>query len=419
MSVPFDEEIRRIYHSVQKYTENLRKEPKERRTQENLEKHKTNYEKYLKAYQFLFNTYHKAIQENSLAPVLIDICESWIPKVQVELNNLSDLLSKRQAEILSKSKIDEDQSSSTLPQDLLESPSKAMASQDDFLKLAGAVLTKEYDGTPEKLSQFLDCIQILQAKIANNEVLAATYIRTKLTGRARHLISEQDDVPTIINKLKAGIRKDRPEDLVSKIRDLRHDIRNTSKFTSDMEELSMKLKESYIQLGIPNETAENLSKETTLEALIKNTTCQTAKLILRGGNFIDTTDVLNKFVRACQDEEAEQPQSNNVFYTNRYPQSPRTNFNSTYRGNRNANYFSQNVQPNRQDNRPRGRSQDRRFQNRNTSFSPARNSNFHQNYNRNQGNGQSPQRGRWGSHNENRGNHTNRRGSFSRNSSRN
>lgn len=74
-----------------------------------------------------------------------------------------------------------------------------MASKNDFLKLAGVVLTKEYDGTPQNLSQFLDCIQILQSKITNNEVLA--YIKTKLTGRARHLISEQDDVPTIINKL--------------------------------------------------------------------------------------------------------------------------------------------------------------------------------------------------------------------------
>lgn len=202
---------------------------------------------------------------------------------------------------------------------------------------------------------------------------------------------------------------------MSRIRDLKHHTKDTAKYALNMEDLSMKLKESYIQLGIPNHTVENLTKERTLEAIIKNTSCKTAKLVLRGGNFQDIADVLNKFVRACQDEEIEQTQSSNVFYTNRHSQGSRNNLNNNYWGNNHNNYF----RPNRQDERQRGRSQERRFQSRTTNYSPSRNSNYRQNNNSNPGNGQGLQQGRWRSYNQDQNHRTSRSGSFSRNQNRN
>lgn len=65
-------------------------------------------------------------------------------------------------------------------------------------------------------------------------------------------------------------------------------------FCEQIEALSNKLKNLYIEQHIPEAVAKNMVKKATVDALINGVSNQETKLILKAGSFDDVKDAIQK-----------------------------------------------------------------------------------------------------------------------------
>nr|CAH7712613.1 unnamed protein product [Callosobruchus chinensis] len=67
----------------------------------------------------------------------------------------------------------------------------------ELFNLASKILRHEYDGSPNRLQSFLDGHTLPAANATGNEQIAIAYIKTRLCGKARDLIGDNDSLQDI------------------------------------------------------------------------------------------------------------------------------------------------------------------------------------------------------------------------------
>ena len=77
----------------------------------------------------------------------------------------------------------------------------------DYFKLAQNLLPNEFDGSPEKLQTFIDALTLLatntEAQMVPN---AISFVKTRLTGKARDVITNEVTLQAIIQTLRDSIK---------------------------------------------------------------------------------------------------------------------------------------------------------------------------------------------------------------------
>lgn len=170
----------------------------------------------------------------------------------------------------------------------------------------GTALVNTYDGSPEKLDSFLDAVTLFadtteaeyaSATAAQKEAAQVTlvrFVKTRLTGVARQVIGELNNLQEILDIIKLRCAtKATSDSILAKLRAAKQ-TSSTENFCENLEKLTNDLKYAYITEKIPQDTAEKMSTKRGVEALINGLKNSDTKLILKAGNFEKFQDAIQK-----------------------------------------------------------------------------------------------------------------------------
>lgn len=215
-------------------------------------------------------------------------------------------------------------------------------SSTEFFHFASKIITTDYDGTPDRLLAFLDSLNLIKANCAGNEANAVAYVKTKLSGKARDLVDNEDTLESIINKLKYGIKGESSQAVISKMLTMKQRNKSANDFASEIEQLSVKLRRAYITEGVPAAVAETYTTDQVVKALSVNVSSERTKIVMEAGSFGSYQDALAKFLTVSSNE----PQANSVLFTQTKRRGGYNN-NSNFRGRRNFRGHFNSRQDNR------------------------------------------------------------------------
>lgn len=206
----------------------------------------------------------------------------------------------------------------------------------EFFNLASKLVPLEFDGSVDKLQSFLDSLTLLQANSEGHTDRALAFIKTRLTGKARDLISDDMTLDDIVRTLKNNIKGESSKVVSAKLLTLKQNFKDTSKFAAEIESLAISLKKAYITEGVPNAVAQTYATDTAVKSLIKNAASERTRLVMEAGTFPTIQDAISKLVSI----EADSNNSATVLY-------------NTKRGHKNYHYrnsakYSQKYQHNTQ-----------------------------------------------------------------------
>lgn len=221
----------------------------------------------------------------------------------------------------------------------------------EFFNLASKILPNEYDGSFDKQQAFLDALDLLKANSAGNENTAIAYVRTKLIGKARDLIVENDNLESIIEKIRTNIKGESSKLVSSKLLALKQNSKSSVQYASEVEALAANLRRAYISEGVPATVADTYTTNVAVSSLSKNAMSEKAKLIIEAGTFTNYQDALSKFINTNAENDVP------AIYQLRGAGSNRNGRNYKNTGNKHYNY---NNQRNYVPNNNRGRYNQRR-----------------------------------------------------------
>lgn len=279
-----------------------------------------------------------------------------------------------------------------------ESNTNMTLTQIEYYNLCTRTIAGVYEGDALGLTPFIKSIKLLQAldkDKAYGETLS-DFILTRLKGIAIECIPENiQTADEIIIRLKENIKPENSKVIAGRMMAVRADRNNFADYTKKTEELAEKLKRALVLEGIPNEKANEMTVDKTIELCRTNTTSGLVKSVLASTKFNDAKDVIAKYIIESRTETAENKVlafgTKRVYNNRRFQNDTRNQFqnrgyyNQGYnnRGNNNRTYGYSNYRGrgNYQQNN-RGRNQNYYPNNRNNSnnFSNRNNSN---NYNTN------------------------------------
>lgn len=273
-------------------------------------------------------------------------------------------------------------------------------SKIEYYNICARSLTTVFTGDALALQPFQRTIKFLQAldDKKEHEDTLKNFILTKLQGKAADCLSgEPASVEIIVNSLKEKIKPDNSKIIAGRMMAIRADRNNFTDYTKRTEELAEKLKTALVMEGIPNEKANEMTIEKTIELCRANTGSNIVKSVLASTKFDDAKDVVAKFIIESRTETTENNTvlAFNTKYRNngRNGQFIRNNYN-------NGNYYrnnSNNFRPNNRGNyRGRGRgyyrgggqnfSNNNGNRNNNSNYSRGSQNNYNRQNNRGQNN---------------------------------
>ncbi|CAH0551087.1 unnamed protein product, partial [Brassicogethes aeneus] len=201
----------------------------------------------------------------------------------------------------------------------------------DIFNFANKVLPNAFDGSPDKLQSVIDALTLLKSNAAGHEEDAVAYVKTRLIGKARDLITD-DTLDVITTKLKTGIKTDSSQLVTAKLLSLKQKNKDAAGYAVEVEALSSSLKRAFISEGVPVGTAESYATNTTVETLSKNSNSERVKLVMEAGTFNNSQDAITKFVNVAQESSTA-----TVLYTNNRGTYGRRGNKNSFRG-KNPNY---------------------------------------------------------------------------------
>lgn len=179
----------------------------------------------------------------------------------------------------------------------------------EFFNLASKLLPNQFDGNPDNLTSFIDSLELIKLNAENQQDNAIAFVKTRLTGKARDLINNENSIDAIILTLKNHLKGESSSLASSKLLHLKQNNKDATNFAKEVEILSEKLQKAYISEGVPYDVAKNYTVETTVRALSQNASSPKARLIIEAGTFSSVPEILTKLVNVTSN-----PSEPNVLY---------------------------------------------------------------------------------------------------------
>lgn len=224
----------------------------------------------------------------------------------------------------------------------------------------GTTLVQTYDGAPGNLEAFIDAVALFNDTVESefNEATAAQkqaaqvtvirFVKSRLTGIARQVITGANDLQAITDALKQHCESKITSDgLEAKLRALKQKD-SIETFCKEVENLTSQLKSCYVNEQIPVDRANTMAIKKGVDSLISGIKNTDTKLILKAGSFIKINDAIQKVIENVQYTNA----NNNSPATNAQIFAGRVNYSrgrgeTNNRGRGNRNYRYQNSQSHR------------------------------------------------------------------------
>lgn len=233
-----------------------------------------------------------------------------------------------------------------------EFPTMTELTSSSFLKMASSHLNKVYSGDPLALPSFMDSVKLLESLATTTvlKTLLATFVKTKIDGRARDFISDSDTtVELILNKLSQNIKPDNSKVVTGRMLSLRMNNTNPADFAEKVENLADALRRSLIIEGMTHIKATEIAIDKTIELCRANAKTDLVKSVLEATTYTSSKDVVAKLL--IQTDKAKQEhqilsfkKTNQNQTSHKKPQNQRpnngNNFNNFNNSNRNNNRFN-------------------------------------------------------------------------------
>lgn len=244
----------------------------------------------------------------------------------------------------------------------------------EFIRTAYQMINTKYSGDPSGRDSFIDAIELLKelCEPQNNQTFVK-FVMTRLEGKARQLIGDTPaNVDIIIERLRAGIKRESSKVIEGRILALRADKTSLLKFAEQAEKLADRLNESLCVEGFSQEKAKEITIEKTVEMCRKSAKNDTVKAVLAASAFSEPKEVIAKMIVEINNLKQDKPHTS---YTHKVGNQSRNHFSNTnrnqgqsqsgYQNNRNSNRNGQHHNNNRQNNNngSNGRSNFRNGQN--------------------------------------------------------
>lgn len=186
-------------------------------------------------------------------------------------------------------------------------PAKKMAITElEYYNLCARTLNSMYSGDALALTPCLKAIYLLEAmgKEKQHENILRDYILTKLQGIASECVPQNADIK---RSLKEKTKPENSKVVSGRMMAIRADKTNFTDYTKRTEALAEQLTRSLTLEDYPNDKANEMVIDRTIELCRANTTLNIVKSVLSSTTFHDPKDVVAKFIIESRTETNEHP----------------------------------------------------------------------------------------------------------------
>lgn len=255
----------------------------------------------------------------------------------------------------------------TVPAIKLKTVTQLRSMAAEFLKLASTIVSIHFDGDPSKLAPFLDSLTLLESVVGVHTGLAVSFVKTRLVGRARDLITNEDTILEIKNKLKNNIKVQSSAELMAKLAGVKPGSKIID-FCKQVDDLADSLRRSFLSEGVALATAEAYVTREVTKTLIAVAPDQHTKTVLEAKSFNSPQEVTAYYTGlAGEVQKAQQILGfrggrggrNGNYRGGRGRQNNRYRNNDNHNNNYNNNYYNNNNNNNHGRGRRRGHNRGR------------------------------------------------------------
>ena len=173
--------------------------------------------------------------------------------------------------------------------------SKSTMDHLSFLKLATSLVPKFTDNA-EELDFFVDQVtQLREATPANLQTHLLSFVKGRLSGKARTAAKDSISLDDVIASLREEIQLESSEILESKLAALRFDYKNLTEFATAVENTSDQLIASLISEGVRKDKAKQMTTKLVVDTCKNSSRNQHVKTVMAAGNFSSPREALTKF----------------------------------------------------------------------------------------------------------------------------
>lgn len=209
----------------------------------------------------------------------------------------------------------------------------------------------DYDGKFENLSKFIDACELMNDGVGTQMATAIKLIKTKLSTVPRKLITSEDTIDKVIDRLKNSVKPDSSRVINAKLMSLKQSSKTPHDYIKEVEDMAELLSVAFINEGMPPDLAESQFVDSAVRSLISNVHNSQVKTVLQSADLKSLNDVSTKFLSAATEQSTQKAQ---VFYNKRFNKRGR----GSYRGRggyNNFNSYNNNGYNNRGNGSYRGR----------------------------------------------------------------
>lgn len=169
----------------------------------------------------------------------------------------------------------------------------------DLLDRVNRQFSQKFSGDPLGLTSFLDGVKILRRFATTDELETdlVDYLKSKLDGRAREVVSDEiDTVDEMIDVLRCRIKPENSRVIEGRFAALRYSFAKEDEFSEKAEKLAEALRRTLIVEGITPEKANEMTIRTTVDLCRRSTSSSLVKSALISKSFSDPKDVIATLV---------------------------------------------------------------------------------------------------------------------------
>lgn len=213
---------------------------------------------------------------------------------------------------------------------------------DVFMTTCSRHINKHFSGDPLERTAFIKSIKLLKNIGVNdeNKKLLASYVQTRLTGKASEWVTEEcEDIDEIIKAIEDNCKAENSKVVAGRLMALRADRANLTDFAKRAEQLCEAYQRSLVLEGTSRAKATELTVDKTIDLCKANTASTVVLSMLASYKFEDANEVIAKYTietrNAVADKQTLHFRSNN---------RGRANFNKNrnFRNNFHNNNFHNN-----------------------------------------------------------------------------
>lgn len=209
------------------------------------------------------------------------------------------------------------------------------------------LLIPQYSGEGDKLNSIIAALNASKVLITNdNRAVALQVILSRFEGKARSAVGDNPaTVDVIIEKLKEKCKVTvAPETVVAKLNATKQNG-EISKFTEQIEKLTLELERAYISEDVPVETASRMAVKAGVKALASGVKNNETRLLLKAGQFSTLSSAVEKLT---ENEPTNVNTGSVLSYSSQYQRNNSNNY-PRYQNNYNRNRGNGNFQDRRND----------------------------------------------------------------------